>query len=75
MLKVDGCTGAPVELKDGTTLDPVKYGDEKDFSEEFSERCHDCNCKVGEYHHPSCDMERCPKCDGQLITCGCMEDD
>jgi hypothetical protein len=35
-------------------------------------RCHDCDCKEGEFHSPGCDMERCPFCGGQLITCHCV---
>lgn len=40
-----------------------------------NERCHDCNIenKKGNYHHFGCDMEKCPKCGGQLISCGCLE--
>ena len=34
-------------------------------------RCPDCNAYVGEYHLPHCDIERCPKCGLQLITCDC----
>jgi hypothetical protein len=37
-------------------------------------RCHDCNAVHGEFHHPGCDMERCPVCGGQLISCGCLDD-
>jgi len=37
--------------------------------------CGDCKCKVGEYHIPGCDEERCPKCNGQLISCGCLGTD
>jgi hypothetical protein len=36
--------------------------------------CHDCNCQVGEIHVLGCDMERCPKCGGQLIGCGCFSE-
>lgn len=31
--------------------------------------CHDCGCKEGELHQVGCDMERCYKCGGQLISC------
>ncbi len=37
--------------------------------------CHDCKIKTGGNHHPGCDMERCPRCSGQLISCGCLSDD
>lgn len=33
--------------------------------------CRDCGCSEGELHHPGCDMERCPFCGGQLISCDC----
>lgn len=33
--------------------------------------CGDCGVKVGELHKKGCDIERCPKCGHQLITCGC----
>lgn len=36
-----------------------------------NETCHDCGIVNGNFHHPGCDMERCPKCGGQSISCDC----
>lgn len=39
-----------------------------------NKQCHDCgivNAK-GNVHHFGCDVERCPICKGQLISCGCI---
>jgi len=33
--------------------------------------CHDCNVEEGQLHVFGCDMERCPFCGKQLISCGC----
>jgi len=33
--------------------------------------CADCGRKTGENHGECCDIERCPKCKGQFISCGC----
>jgi hypothetical protein len=39
------------------------------------ERCVDCGVEKGAWHHLGCDMEECPRCGWQLISCGCWFDD
>ncbi len=65
---VDSCghpfirIGNEVYARDTTTFDEGK-------------RCHDCGIlnKKGNLHHLGCDMERCPKCGGQLFICDCAK--
>ena len=38
----------------------------------MSEECHDCGVSEGQIHHDGCDMERCPFCGRQLISCSCI---
>lgn len=33
--------------------------------------CNHCKVKAGEYHIPGCDVEECPKCENQSISCSC----
>lgn len=35
------------------------------------QRCPHCDVEVGELHLPGCDIEACPKCYGQSISCDC----
>lgn len=36
-------------------------------------RCGDCGILDGGVHHLGCDLERCPRCHRQLISCGCLD--
>jgi len=61
-----------VEFPDGQKFAAVPY--EHDEPDEY-QRCHDCGVTIGGCHHPGCDMERCPRCGGQLISCGCLDEE
>jgi hypothetical protein len=36
-------------------------------------RCPDCDAGPGEVHSTGCDVEQCPYCGGQLISCNCHQ--
>lgn len=56
-----------VTFPDGKEMQPVPY-----LANMEGGRCADCNVVDGGLHHPGCDNEACPRCGGQLITCGCL---
>lgn len=66
MLKSDCCKLKKLKINNRVYDRNTSYFD-------YNKRCHDCNIlnKKGNAHHVGCDMERCPKCKQQLISCGC----
>lgn len=59
----------------GEHYTPVPFGEERRYRRygpwPRGEECHDCGTSVGGLHHLSCDVEECPRCRGQLISCDC----
>ncbi len=56
----------------GKIYDPIKCGDEDDwYYGQPDEKCGDCGVGVGNYHQCGCDIERCPACRGQMLSCNC----
>ena len=72
MSKAAGCTSGFLVDKNKKHWEKIKVGDDREgWGYEDQERCGDCGAKVGYYHHDGCDIERCPKCNGQLLSCDC----
>ena len=67
MLDHKSCKFKFVQKEDGTKIARIKCGDE----ERELEGCGDCAVKKGQYHHIGCDMEECPVCHRQLLSCDC----
>src|SRR3954453_18490614 len=56
----------------GREYERLAYGTEPGWEMYATHPCHDCAVRAGQLHVYNCDVEACPRCFGQLITCGCL---
>lgn len=64
-----GCRTRTLSYK-GKTYPRIKVGDPGDLYENMeSAVCHDCGAHYGRWHHYGCDVEICPICGEQYISC------
>lgn len=70
---MEECSTCSQEMTDGVSCVVEKFPDGSMPLKNTEDPCHDCAAPVGGFHHPGCDTERCPKCEGQAISCGCFE--
>ncbi|MBS0656792.1 MAG: hypothetical protein JSR82_00935 [Verrucomicrobia bacterium] len=57
----------------GVEFDRLRYGEGEDDSD--LPTCDDCGVPRGRRHVLGCDLEPCPRCSGQAITCDCFYED
>jgi len=74
MTTARSCTVDALHL-DGRRFRLGPHGTEPGMSRFRGTRCGDCGVAWGGLHHPGCDLQRCPRCDRQLLSCGCWFDE
>jgi len=61
-------------MLNGRNYKRIQYGKERWGRDYADVPCHDCGARCGQLHVLGCDMERCPACRGQLISCRCEKE-
>jgi hypothetical protein len=61
--------------RSGEPIGMIPWGREFPRWSSASTRCGDCGVGTGGFHHPGCDIQQCPLCRGQMLSCGCRFDE
>ncbi|OLC27403.1 MAG: hypothetical protein AUH69_06265 [Actinobacteria bacterium 13_1_40CM_4_65_12] len=74
MLRAQTCKARSLMSFRDETFKPIAYGSETIWPMGFTGACGDCGVAPGGTHHFGCDIEQCPRCGDQLISCDCAEE-
>lgn len=58
----------------GKPIRMIRWGHERGWRG-ASERCGDCGVEPDGFHHLGCDLQECPRCGRQMLSCGCRFDE
>ncbi len=70
----ESCGGPMIQVA-GQVYDRVRFGQESGNRWEEFDFCPECGVSHGSLHHPGCDLEECPRCRTQYLSCSCGEAD
>ena len=74
MRDAESC-GGPLLQVASQVYERVRFGQESGNRWEEFDFCPECGVSHGGLHHPGCDIEECPRCGRQYLSCDCGAED